>query len=63
MTAPAAPLVFIVDDDSSVRRSLARLVRAAGFERRLRRRNPLFGGRHRKGGGAPSEFPRRQALS
>jgi len=32
MTAPAAPLVFIVDDDSSVRRSLARLVRAAGFD-------------------------------
>ena len=28
----AAPLVFIVDDDSSVRRSLARLVRAAGFD-------------------------------
>ena len=32
MTARAAPLVFIVDDDSSVRRSLARLVRAAGFD-------------------------------
>ena len=32
MTDPAAPLVFIVDDDSSVRRSLARLVRAAGFD-------------------------------
>jgi FixJ family two-component response regulator len=31
MTAPTAPLVFIVDDDSSVRKSLARLVRAAGF--------------------------------
>jgi FixJ family two-component response regulator len=32
MTDSAAPLVFIVDDDSSVRRSLARLVRAAGFD-------------------------------
>jgi FixJ family two-component response regulator len=32
MTAPMAPLVFIVDDDSSVRKSLARLVRAAGFD-------------------------------
>ena len=32
MTAPTAPLVFIVDDDASVRRSLARLVRAAGFD-------------------------------
>jgi FixJ family two-component response regulator len=32
MTAPAAPLVFIVDDDSSVRKSLARLVRAAGLD-------------------------------
>ena len=32
MTAPTAPLVFIVDDDSSVRKSLARLVRAAGFD-------------------------------
>jgi FixJ family two-component response regulator len=32
MTAPPAPLVFIVDDDSSVRKSLARLVRAAGFD-------------------------------
>ena len=32
MTAPAAPLVFIVDDDSSVRKGLARLVRAAGLD-------------------------------
>ena len=32
MTTPTAPLVFIVDDDSSVRKSLARLVRAAGFD-------------------------------
>ena len=32
MTAPAAPLVFIVDDDASVRRGLARLVRTAGFD-------------------------------
>jgi FixJ family two-component response regulator len=32
MTAPTAPLVFIVDDDSSVRKSVARLVRAAGFD-------------------------------
>lgn len=32
MTGPAAPLVFIVDDDPSVRKSLARLVRAAGYE-------------------------------
>ena len=32
MTARTAPLVFIVDDDSSVRKSLARLVRAAGFD-------------------------------
>jgi len=32
LTAPAAPLVFIVDDDPSVRKSLARLVRAAGFD-------------------------------
>ena len=32
MTAGAAPLVFVVDDDASVRKSLARLVRAAGYE-------------------------------
>jgi FixJ family two-component response regulator len=30
--APAAPLVFVVDDDASVRKSLARLVKAAGYE-------------------------------
>ena len=32
MTAPAVALVFIVDDDPSVRRSLARVVRGAGYE-------------------------------
>lgn len=32
MTTGAAPLVFVVDDDASVRRSLARLVKAAGYE-------------------------------
>ena len=32
MTATVAPLVFIVDDDPSVRKSLARLVRTAGYE-------------------------------
>jgi FixJ family two-component response regulator len=32
LTAPAAPLVFIVDDDPSVRKSLARLIRAAGYD-------------------------------
>ncbi len=32
MTAPGAPLVFIVDDDPSVRKSLAQLVSAAGYE-------------------------------
>ena len=32
MTAPAAALVLIVDDDPSVRKSLARVVRAAGYE-------------------------------
>ena len=32
MTGPAAPLVFIVDDDPSVRKSLARLVRAARYD-------------------------------
>lgn len=32
MIAPAEALVVIVDDDSSVRKSLARLVRAAGYE-------------------------------
>jgi FixJ family two-component response regulator len=31
MSAPA-PLVFIVDDDASVRKSLARLVRGAGYQ-------------------------------
>jgi FixJ family two-component response regulator len=31
MTSPA-PLVFIVDDDASVRKALGRLVRAAGYE-------------------------------
>ena len=28
----AAPLVFLVDDDASVRKSLARLVKTAGYE-------------------------------
>ena len=32
MTAPAAPLVFLVDDDASVRKSLVRLIKAAGYE-------------------------------
>jgi RNA polymerase sigma factor (sigma-70 family) len=32
LTIPAAGLVFVVDDDASVRKSLARLVRAAGYE-------------------------------
>ena len=31
MTAPTAPLVLIVDDDPSVRKALARLVKAAGY--------------------------------
>ena len=31
MTSPA-PMVFIVDDDASVRKALGRLVRAAGYE-------------------------------
>ena len=32
MTPTAAPLVFVVDDDASVRRSLARLIRNSGYE-------------------------------
>ncbi len=32
MSPPAAPLVFVVDDDASVRKSLARLVKTAGYE-------------------------------
>jgi FixJ family two-component response regulator len=32
VTAPAAPLVFVVDDDASVRKSLARLIKTAGYE-------------------------------
>ena len=32
MIVPGAPLVFIVDDDPSVRKSLARLLRGAGYE-------------------------------
>jgi len=32
MTAVAAPLVFVVDDDPPVRKSLARLVRTAGYD-------------------------------
>jgi FixJ family two-component response regulator len=32
MNAPAAPLVFVVDDDPSVRKSLARLVATAGYK-------------------------------
>ncbi|HEX9479898.1 MAG TPA: response regulator [Methylomirabilota bacterium] len=32
MTAPAAPLVFVVDDDTSVRKSLGRLIKTAGYE-------------------------------
>ena len=32
MSAPPAELVFVVDDDASVRRSLARLVKAAGYQ-------------------------------
>jgi FixJ family two-component response regulator len=32
VTAPAGPLVFVVDDDVSVRKSLVRLVKAAGYE-------------------------------
>jgi len=33
--ASAAPLVFLVDDDASVRKSLARLVKTAGYEAEL----------------------------
>ena len=32
MTAPVAPLVFVVDDDASVRKSLGRLIKTAGFQ-------------------------------
>ncbi len=32
MSVPAPALVFVVDDDASVRKSLARLVKAAGYE-------------------------------
>ena len=32
MTAPAAPLVFVVDDDASVLKGLARLLKTAGYE-------------------------------
>jgi FixJ family two-component response regulator len=32
VSPPAAPLVFVVDDDASVRKSLARLVKTAGYE-------------------------------
>jgi len=32
VTAPAAPLVFVVDDDTSVRKSLGRLIKTAGYE-------------------------------
>jgi len=32
MTAPAAPLVCVVDDDPSVRKSLTRLIKTAGHE-------------------------------
>ncbi len=32
MSAPPTALVFVVDDDASVRKSLARLVKAAGYE-------------------------------
>jgi len=32
VTAPAAPLVFVVDDDASVRKSLGRLIKTAGYE-------------------------------
>ncbi len=35
MIASAAPLVFLVDDDASVRKSLARLVKTAGYEAEL----------------------------
>ena len=35
MTTMAAPLVFLVDDDASVRKSLARLVKTAGYEAEL----------------------------
>ena len=32
MTAATAPLVFVVDDDASVRKSLGRLIKTAGYE-------------------------------
>jgi FixJ family two-component response regulator len=32
VTASVAPLVFVVDDDASVRKSLVRLIKAAGYE-------------------------------
>jgi len=32
VSAPATALVFVVDDDASVRKSLARLLKAAGYE-------------------------------
>ena len=32
MTANAAAMVFVVDDDASVRKSLARVIKAAGYE-------------------------------
>jgi FixJ family two-component response regulator len=32
VTAPAGPIIFVVDDDASVRKSLGRLIKAAGYE-------------------------------
>jgi len=32
---PAIPIIYVVDDDASVRRALGRLIRAAGFDARV----------------------------
>ena len=39
---PANSLVFAIDDDPSVRRGLARLLRSAGYRVKFLNRHPLF---------------------
>ena len=42
MMIPPNSLVFVIDDDPSVRKGLTRLLRSAGYRMKFLNRHPIF---------------------